>query len=241
MKPLASPRQRGSDGHGLATSGFAEASGLAAEARSVASDVAVGDRSSFDDPFKNVSIRVPHPLLFPSKGRTCIGDSQKHVAHRFIAGLSYEKTPRIAPTRGDLDSTNRLTTGDIYLGSGSKQRVLGLACGAPPLHKVAGFGQDEAIRKCAVPPPTHSHLRSQSWILSGPHLVCHCTPNQACHADSITNFSTRPSPRHSRVRHLPKPWTISPCCALNPKKPRVPPQTRKPLRKRQVGMERALP
>ena len=44
---------------------------------------------------------------------------------------------------------------------------------------------DEAVRKFAFSLPSRAYLLSKIWTLSGAHLECQCSPNLACHADSI--------------------------------------------------------
>ena len=103
---------------------------------------------------------------------------------RSCSGGSFEDTPWIVPTLGHLDSIKRLVAGDVYIGRGSRQRSLGPSRWGNP-YKVAIFGRDEAIRKFACALTSNPTLSSVLWTLSGARLVCHCTPNQACHADSI--------------------------------------------------------
>ena len=122
----------------------------------------------------------------------------------------------------------------FYNGCGWKQRGLGRRP-----YKVAVFGRDEAIRKY-VSLPLHSHLRSQLWTLSGARLVCHCTPNQACHADSVIKlFRQTVFDRDDPTAGPPSSETLGYLALLQTEPEEDEPhQTRESLRKRQVGKER---
>ena len=85
----------------------------------------------------------------------------------------------------------RLMTGDVYIGRGSRQRGLGKSRWCNPF-KVATHGRNRAIELFSESLASNVELPTLVWTLSGTRLVCHCTPNQDCHADSlIALFRTR--------------------------------------------------
>ena len=64
------------------------------------------------------------------------------------------------------------------------------ASGAPPrvfcnTHKVSAVGTDRAIQLFEKDLSEDQNQCDRLWTLSGLCLVCHCTPNQACHADVL--------------------------------------------------------
>ena len=101
-----------------------------------------------------------------------------------VLGRSFENTPSILPVRGHLDSIKCLMKGDLYTGRGYRQRGLSCSQFANP-YKVAKFGRSRAIELFSTFLQDNAQLRSALWTLSGLRLVCHCGPQQPCHADIL--------------------------------------------------------
>ena len=87
----------------------------------------------------------------------------------------------VLPFRGHLDTTNRMMTGDYYIGRGSRQRSLKRSV-FRNTHKVSAVRAIEPFRTDLSNDPD---LLAQLWTPSGLRLVCHCAPCQACHVDMI--------------------------------------------------------
>ena len=90
----------------------------------------------------------------------------------------------VLPSRGHLDTINRMMTGDYFIGRGSRQRSLkkSIFCNA---HKVSAVGRDRAIELFNTNLSNDLNLLAQLWTLSGLRLVCHCAPSQACDGEMI--------------------------------------------------------
>ena len=115
--------------------------------------------------------------------------SQGHTPPAFtpyfsVLGMTEADTPMVIPIRANLDAIKRLMIGDYYIGRGSRQRGLSksIFCNT---HKVSAVGRDRAIQLFERDLSGNSSLYERLWTLSGLRLVCHCTPNQACHADVL--------------------------------------------------------
>ena len=90
----------------------------------------------------------------------------------------------VLPIRAHLDSIKRLMVGDFYIGRGSRERGLtkSVFCNT---HEVSTVGRERAIELFDKDLSADQNLLDQLWTLSGPRLVCHCTPNQACQGDVL--------------------------------------------------------
>ena len=97
--------------------------------------------------------------------------------------------------RGYLEGIRRLAKGDYYIGRNSKQRPHAERLRKPPTR--CRF--TVVYRLYAG---THEELRAKVWSLAGCWLVCHCTPEQECHADIIIAEHRRQFPdAHDRDSH----------------------------------------
>ena len=103
---------------------------------------------------------------------------------RSACGTLQSETPAVVPICGHLDSIRRLMLGDIYIGRGARERDLPKSIWGNPF-KVAKYGRRMAIDEYGKTLVADGGLHARIWSLSGCRLVCHCTPNQACHADSL--------------------------------------------------------
>ena len=101
-----------------------------------------------------------------------------------VLGRRFQNTPSILPVRGHLDAIKCLMKGDLYIGRGCRQRGLSCSQFANP-YKVAKFGRSRAIELFSTFLQDNAQLRSALWTLSGLRLVCHCGPQQPCHADVL--------------------------------------------------------
>ena len=90
----------------------------------------------------------------------------------------------VFPIRAHLDLFKRLMIGDHFLGRGSRQRGIAKSvfCNT---HKVSVVGRNRAIQLFESDLSEDRNLLERLWTLSGLRLVCHCTPNQACHGDVL--------------------------------------------------------
>ena len=110
---------------------------------------------------------------------------------RTVAGTGILDTPMVLPIRGHLDQIRRLMKGDFYIGRGASQRGLRRSAYSNSF-KVSEYGREVAISKFAEHLKMTPVLRRRLWSLSGLRLVCHCRPEQQCHADSIiSEFKTQ--------------------------------------------------
>ena len=94
--------------------------------------------------------------------------------------------------------------GASSFGRGSKQRGLEQSEFGNP-HKVSVFGRSQAVRRYEATLARGEELRGKVWSLAGCRLVCHCTPEQECHADIVVEEHRRSvpgrlRPRRSRLR-----------------------------------------
>ena len=94
------------------------------------------------------------------------------------------EVPMVVPTRAWVDEVKMLKQGDIYVGRGSKQRGL-LPSFWANRYKVSKFGRDRAVelhRKEIQEDPQYGRRVHE---LSGKRLLCHCKPDEKCHAQNI--------------------------------------------------------
>ena len=101
-----------------------------------------------------------------------------------VLGTSFKNTPSILPVRGHLDSIKCLMKGDLYIGRGCRQRGVSCSQFANP-YKVPKFGRSRSIELFSTFLQDNAQLRSALWTFSGLRLVCHCGPQQPCHADIL--------------------------------------------------------
>ena len=101
-----------------------------------------------------------------------------------LSAIPAVTSPLVVPTRGHLDSIRRLMTGDRYIGRGSKQRALVKSIFHNPF-KVSEYGRDLAIQLFEQHLDSSRELQRQIPSLSGTRLVCHCKPQEDCHADAL--------------------------------------------------------
>ena len=84
-----------------------------------------------------------------------------------------------------LELVRKLMQGDYYIGRGSKERNLKPSIFGNQI-KVGVHGRAEAIRRYESKLRENDELLKVLPQLSGLRLLCHCRPDQTCHADSIS-------------------------------------------------------
>ena len=117
--------------------------------------------------------------------------SDSRESKRSACGTLQSETPAVVPICGHLDSFRSLMLGDVHIERGARERDLPKSIWGNPF-KVAKYGRRMAIDEYAKTLVPDGDSYTRTWTLSGCRLVCHCTPNQACHADSLIERSIVP-------------------------------------------------
>ena len=110
--------------------------------------------------------------------------SDSRESKRSACATLQSETPAVVPICGHLDSIRSLMLGDVYIGRGARERDLPKSIWGNPFKSRSmdgAMGIDEYAKTLVADGGLHARI----WTLSGCGLVCHCTPNQACHADSL--------------------------------------------------------
>ena len=94
------------------------------------------------------------------------------------------QTLSILPIRAHVDEVKSLKKGDVYIGRGSKERLLMPSFWANR-YKVARHGRTRclALHKQEIEEDPQYERRIHE--LTGKRLLCHCRMNQSCHGDNL--------------------------------------------------------
>ena len=98
-----------------------------------------------------------------------------------------QSVPMIVPSCAWVDDVKTLKQGDIYVGRGSKQRGSLPSCRANR-YKVSMFGRDRAAELHRAEVQEDPQYGVKVHELSGKRLLCHCRPNEKCHADNLRDL-----------------------------------------------------
>ena len=141
-------------------------------------------RATFRFPFLMSFYVNPLEQGRPPASPECFSKPTRRAQVKVGKSRAWTWTPLVLPVLGCLEDVRCMMVEDYFVGRGSGERGLGksLYCND---YKVSQYGRERAIRQFAQKLQRDEELRAIQWTLSGLRLVCHCTPSQACHADSI--------------------------------------------------------